>query len=190
MAFPWTAINAADIASGHIVEDLKLGVELAEAGYPALFCPSAKVTSTFPIDAEAARQQRQRWEQGHLHTIVRSAPRLLAKAALHRRVDLLAIALDLLVPPLSVLGALLFFGLVFSSVVALAGQGLLPATISIVGCVELLTALIVAWWRYGRELLPLGSLHLILRYLGGKIAMYIDFLLHGGASRWVRTDRK
>jgi cellulose synthase/poly-beta-1,6-N-acetylglucosamine synthase-like glycosyltransferase len=190
MAFPWAAINAADIASDHIVEDLKLGVDLAEAGYPALFCRSAVVTSIFPTDAKAARQQRQRWEQGHLHTIVWSTPRLLAKAALHRRVDLLAIALDLLVPPLSVLGSLLFFGLVFSSPVAIVGKGLLPLTISVIGCLELLAALIIAWWWYGRELLPVGSLHLILRYSGGKIAMYMDFLSHGGTSRWIRTDRK
>lgn len=190
MAFPWAAINAADTASGHIVEDLKLGLDLAEAGYPALFCPSAVVTSVFPTDAKAARQQRQRWEQGHLHTIIQNVPRLIWKAALQRRLDFLAIALDLLISPLSVLGSLLVLGLVLSSFVAFVAGNLLPMTISAIGCLELLIAVILAWWRYGRDLLPVRSLHLIVSYLGGKFTMYIHFLFHGGASRWIRTDRK
>src|SRR5262245_56051654 len=47
MAFPWDAICPADLASGWIVEDLKLGLDLALAGHPPLFCPSARVTSRF-----------------------------------------------------------------------------------------------------------------------------------------------
>ncbi|HEV7136313.1 MAG TPA: glycosyltransferase family 2 protein, partial [Steroidobacteraceae bacterium] len=42
MAFPWECIARADLASGHIVEDLKLGIELALEGSPALFCPEAR----------------------------------------------------------------------------------------------------------------------------------------------------
>ena len=66
MAFPWKIIRLADLASGEIVEDLKLGLELARAGYPPVFCPSASVVSYFPSSAEGARTQRERWEQGHL----------------------------------------------------------------------------------------------------------------------------
>jgi hypothetical protein len=38
MAFPWHVIAAAPLASGHLVEDLQLGVALALAGTPPLFC--------------------------------------------------------------------------------------------------------------------------------------------------------
>ena len=37
MAFPWPLISGVDLASGWIVEDLKLGVDLAAMGHPALF---------------------------------------------------------------------------------------------------------------------------------------------------------
>ena len=36
MAFPWACINSADLATGHIVEDLKLGIELAQSRNTAI----------------------------------------------------------------------------------------------------------------------------------------------------------
>jgi hypothetical protein len=51
MALPFDLVNTADLASGSIVEDLKLGLDLALAGSAPMFCPSALVTSEF------ARQQ-------------------------------------------------------------------------------------------------------------------------------------
>ena len=49
MAFPWELIRSADLAHGSIVEDVKLGLDLAQAGSPPLFCPSAEVKSHFPL---------------------------------------------------------------------------------------------------------------------------------------------
>ena len=49
MAFPWEVVHTADFTSGSIVEDLKLGLELSLAGQSPIFCPSACVTSEFPI---------------------------------------------------------------------------------------------------------------------------------------------
>jgi cellulose synthase/poly-beta-1,6-N-acetylglucosamine synthase-like glycosyltransferase len=77
MAFPWDIIRSADLSSGFIVEDLKLGLELATAGHPPLFCPSAVVTSTFPTPAQGTQTQRQRWEQGHIGLILTKSPALL-----------------------------------------------------------------------------------------------------------------
>ncbi len=54
MAFPWHVIRATDLATGAIVEDLKLGLDLAAAGHPPLFCPSARVTRQFAISAQGA----------------------------------------------------------------------------------------------------------------------------------------
>ena len=51
MAFPWHVIRATALASGAIVEDLKLGLDLAAARHPPLFCPSARVTSQFAVSA-------------------------------------------------------------------------------------------------------------------------------------------
>src|SRR5450631_2734601 len=77
MAFPWKIIRTAALPNDSIVEDLKLGLELACAGYPPMFCSSAVVTSPFPNSAEGAYQQRQRWEHGHIWLILTKVPELL-----------------------------------------------------------------------------------------------------------------
>src|SRR5882724_3303599 len=64
MAFPWTVIRSVELSSGVIVEDLKLGLDLASTGYAPLFCPSAVISSDFPSSAEGAMGQRKRWEHG------------------------------------------------------------------------------------------------------------------------------
>ena len=116
MAFPWDVIRPADLGSGQIVEDLKLGLDLTLAGHPPVFCPSARVTSEFASSVKGAGSQRQRWEQGHLEMILKTAPRLLTKAVTRRDLDLLAITLDLAVPPLSLLGMLVLgiFGIILT----------------------------------------------------------------------------
>ncbi|PAX51344.1 glycosyltransferase family 2 protein, partial [Brunnivagina elsteri] len=77
MAFPWHIISKANLANGHIVEDLKLGLDLAIAGHRPIFCPEARVTSYFPQQSEAIKSQRTRWEHGHLQMIRTYLPILL-----------------------------------------------------------------------------------------------------------------
>src|ERR1019366_7697322 len=97
MAFPWVVIRSAELASGFIVEDLKLGLELALAGHAPVFCPSARVTSSFPSSAKGATTQRQRWEHGHVGLILTKAPALFYGALMRRDPDVIALALDLTV---------------------------------------------------------------------------------------------
>ena len=80
MAFPWDVLRSADLASGSLVEDLKLGLDLAMIGYAPLFCPAARVTSEFASLAKAAASQRERWEHGHIKLIFTSVPSLLGRA--------------------------------------------------------------------------------------------------------------
>ena len=80
MAFPWDVISSAELASASIVEDLKLGLDLALAGNPPVFVPLLGVTSNFPPSFGSAQSQRARWEQGHLTTILTMAPRLFLAA--------------------------------------------------------------------------------------------------------------
>ena len=69
MAFPWHMVAGGRLASGHLVEDLKLGLELAQAGSAPLFCPDALVSSVFPASAAGVASQRRRWEHGHLSVL-------------------------------------------------------------------------------------------------------------------------
>src|SRR5450631_4019410 len=102
MAFPWALIRSVELSSGFIVEDLKLGLDLAQAGHAPLFCSSALVTSTFPVSKSGTRTQRQRWEHGHIGSILTRAPTLLRVALARRTIAVLAMALYLFVPPLPI----------------------------------------------------------------------------------------
>jgi cellulose synthase/poly-beta-1,6-N-acetylglucosamine synthase-like glycosyltransferase len=101
MALPWQLAERARLADGNVVEDMQLGIDLTLAGHPPLFVPEARVDSPLPQQRAAARTQRTRWEHGHLRTLLVQSPRLVGLAIRHRRLSLLALALDLAIPPLS-----------------------------------------------------------------------------------------
>jgi glycosyltransferase involved in cell wall biosynthesis len=52
MAFKWSTLSKADLANGNIVEDMKLGIDLAIAGSRPIFHSSSKVISSFPLASE------------------------------------------------------------------------------------------------------------------------------------------
>jgi cellulose synthase/poly-beta-1,6-N-acetylglucosamine synthase-like glycosyltransferase len=189
MAFPWEVIRSADLGSGQIVEDLTLGLDLTLAGHPPVFCPSARVTSEFASSVKGAGTQRKRWEQGHLDTILKAAPRLLAIAVARRDWDLLAIALDLAVPPLSLLGMLVLgiFGLSF--LYAIAGYSFTPLAISTVSLLAFAIATLLAWAQCGRDVVPPTALFLIPSYAFRKVKLYCQFVVGKIDSQWTRTDR-
>jgi cellulose synthase/poly-beta-1,6-N-acetylglucosamine synthase-like glycosyltransferase len=189
MAFPWEAIRAVDLASGEIVEDLKLGLDLAAAGRPPEFCPSAVVTSAFPLSRAGTESQRERWEQGHIGLIVSGVPHLILSALKRRDLRLVALALDLAVPPVALLLMLLAAALGLTGLAALAGFSPLAFHISAAAFVAFTLAIVLAWWAQGRTVLPLGSLLLLPTYVWGKCRLYARLLKGERASRWVRTDR-
>jgi cellulose synthase/poly-beta-1,6-N-acetylglucosamine synthase-like glycosyltransferase len=189
MAFPWDVIRSADLSNGQIVEDLKLGLDLTLAGHPPLFCPSARVTSEFASSVEGAGSQRQRWEQGHLEMILKTGPRLLASAITRRDRDLLAITLDLAVPPLSLLGMLVLGIFGFSLLYALSGYSLAPFAISTASLLAFTAATVLAWLKCGRDVVPPRALLLMPSYAFRKLNLYRQFVFGKIDSQWTRTDR-
>lgn len=189
MAFPWAVIRSADLCNGHIVEDVKLGLDLARSGCPPLFCPAAQVTSTFPTSAEASKKQRQRWEHGQLALVCATAIPLLLEAIRRRNLGLLILVFDLLVPPLSLFVAALTTTVLASALLAFFGQDLLPLTIGASGLIVFGLAVVLAWMAYGRSVLPAKSLALVPSYLLMKASHYASALRSGRTVEWVRTDR-
>ena len=190
MAFPWRTISAAKLASGNIVEDMALGVELALAGEPPLFCPEAEVASVFPTSNKALETQRRRWEHGHFQTILRSAVPLIVSGLSNRCLDRVALGLDLAVPPLT---ALVFMtSAVFVVSLILRWFGVFSASFYIAAADAgvLTLAMIMAWSRHGQDLLPLGSIPKIVPYLMSQLRIYQKILKTKGAGQWTPTDRK
>lgn len=189
MIFPWDVIRSAPLASGHLVEDLKLGLDLAEAGKAPHFLPFVKVISDFPVTVKGTESQRKRWVQGHIGMILKTVPRLLFTAVTRRNWDLLILTLDLLVPPLSLLGLLIVGVLALSSLAAILGLPLAALIISMANSVVFALAIILAWRNFGRDVLPARVLVAIGPSILGKLRLYGQMLLGRTAVQWVRTDR-
>ncbi|MBL1173908.1 glycosyltransferase family 2 protein [Pantanalinema sp. GBBB05] len=188
MAFPWASIQQVSLASGNIVEDMNLGLDLAIAGYAPTFCASATVIGVLPQQAKAAESQRTRWEHGHLQTLLTQVPRLLKASIRQRRFDLLAIALDLLIPPLSLLVMLWALVMGIALLTSWLGASIIPVVLLGIQGGLILTAILAAWAKFCRRTLPLTTLLAIPLYIFWKIPLYLAFLIKP-QTKWVRTAR-
>ncbi|GAB4384611.1 MAG: glycosyltransferase family 2 protein [Elainellaceae cyanobacterium] len=188
MAFPWAVIQQAMLASGNIVEDMQLGVDLAIAGHPVAFSPNTRVTGLLPQQEQAAKSQRTRWEHGHLQTIFTQVPKLISSAIRKRRFDLLALALDLSIPPLSLLVMLWIAAAGLAVLAGLLGLSWFPATVLGAEGLFLMLAILLAWLGLGRSELPLQTLLAVPLYLLWKIPLYLAFVIRP-QQEWVRTER-
>ena len=188
MAFPWRTIQAAPLAHGHITEDLQLGLDLAHAGSPAVFCPSVEVKSEFPYSAQGAIAQRTRWERGHIQ-IIRSAWIWIWRAVVGRNTALLALALDMAVPPIALLVLVLAAIFSLSGVGALFGFSSFSLWLSGAALLAVLISTLLVWFRYGREVLPAHTLKRVLPYVVEKTSIYRGLLMSCSPPQWTRTDR-
>ncbi|PSF36181.1 glycosyl transferase [Aphanothece hegewaldii CCALA 016] len=188
MAIPWSILQQVSLNSGNIVEDMQLGVDLAIAGYPALFCPNAKVTGTFPSVEQIAKTQRTRWEHGHLNTLLTQVPRLLKAAISQKRLDLLSLALELGVPPLSFLVLLWGIAIIIGLLAGIISGIWLPVFLIILAGLLLFVAILMAWYRFGRPMIEKKALLSIPFYLVWKIPLYFAFLIRP-ENKWIKTQR-
>ncbi|MBR0993737.1 glycosyltransferase [Bradyrhizobium japonicum] len=188
MIFPWEVINSAPLASGNIVEDLKLGLDLALSGTPARFLSAVRVTSEFAATERGVESQRRRWIEGHLAMIGSYVPRLLAASIARRNPDALVLALDLVVPPLSLLVAIALGVAALGGTYTLLIGALLPAVLALLNLSLLASALALAWFRFGRDILPASRIPSVAGQVLHRFRL-LRHLVRRGSSGWVRTDR-
>jgi cellulose synthase/poly-beta-1,6-N-acetylglucosamine synthase-like glycosyltransferase len=190
MAFPWGIISSADLATGAAVEDIKLGLEMARAGHPPLFCPSAGVHSQFPSSIKGAKSQRKRWEHGHVGMIAMNIPRLVYEGLTQGNFRLLALALDTAIPPLTLLGMLVSLMLAASGLGVLLGLSHIALIVSAASLSAYMVAVLLCWLKFGRDILPLSSISSVVYYIVGKLPLYREILSRRGTVQWTRTDRE
>ena len=188
MAFPWTLIQKANLASGHIVEDLKLGLDFSEQKHAPLFCPEAVVTSTFPLNNEGVKSQRTRWEHGHLAMIVKEGPALLYKSITTLNLGMFALVLDLCVPPLALLTLLVITLSIVATVMMLVTNDFLPWLLGIPLLFLLGLAVFLSWTKFGKSILSISNLTYAPIYMLAKIPLYLRFLIKRQIE-WVRSKR-
>jgi len=188
MALTWDMISTATLANGNIVEDMKLGTDLARAGRPPLFCAQAVVKSAFPANDAGTKIQRTRWEHGHMSMILSEAPKLLIEGITTGRASLIGMALDMSVPPLAFLSLLVLgmtvLSLLFAVISGVAG----PLGLALLIVCAMGAAVLLSWWRYGRQTLSALDLLMAVGYVFWKLPLYLKFF-GGRQKEWVRAKR-
>jgi cellulose synthase/poly-beta-1,6-N-acetylglucosamine synthase-like glycosyltransferase len=190
MAFPFCLLVDRDLGNSRLAEDTALGIALAASGHPPYFASEAKVFSHFPGSQSGSEQQRLRWEKGNIDNIVDLVPMALFKSLREGNLGLATLAVDLSIPPLSLLVLVLvvcegFSGLIF----ALSGFSTAFA-ISSSSMLFLVIGIMLAWAAVGREVLPFRELIRLPLYAIRKVGFYRSISSGKAASTWIRTDRK
>jgi cellulose synthase/poly-beta-1,6-N-acetylglucosamine synthase-like glycosyltransferase len=188
MAFPAKMLYEANLANGCIVEDMKLGLDLAIAGTSPKFLPDAVVWSRFPDSEEVSEGQKSRWIHGHLEMISLYVPQLLKNFILKRDFNLLLLCFELLVPPLVFMllinVALLFVTLLVSLFAGVSLYILPMLSVCLMGL-----TIVIAWLLGGRNIISIDELlkGLISRLKSSSV--YLKFFT-GRRKDWNKTSRK
>jgi cellulose synthase/poly-beta-1,6-N-acetylglucosamine synthase-like glycosyltransferase len=187
MAFPFHLLERRSLATGEIVEDLSLSLELAAEKTSPVFCADVAVLSEFPSSDAGAAKQHARWEHGSLRMATRRAPSLLMRGLFSGNFSLAALALDVMIPPLTLFFTLLVGALALAFAAATLGAGAaLPFALVAITLFTFSTAF--AWMTHGQKALPPRALGALFGYVLGKRKVY------GAAARqstktWTRTER-
>lgn len=188
MAFPWDVISKASLSTDNIVEDIALGLELAETGKAPRFLPDARVVSTFPESTEGQRTQRARWERGHLNVITRQVPPLLFRALKSANLNLFVLAADIAIPPLTFLLFAIAGTTLASALTALSGGWTLPLLLSLLSGAFLASAISLSAWRLDRGNYLIKIFRHIPVYALSKLSLY-GAALSGKPISWIRSRR-
>jgi hypothetical protein len=120
--------------------------------------------------------------------IFRDAPRLLLESLLRGRLTLLALALDLSVPPLALLALQLLLVWLAALALYIFTVAAVPLALATLGVALFGLAVITAWARFARHVVSLASLALVPVYVLWKIPLYAKFLVARQID-WVRSKR-
>lgn len=188
MAFPWPVFASAPLASGHLAEDLQLGIALARRGQFATLVSGARSFS--PVSsASGTLSQRTRWERGFLSNSIRHALPTIGLGLVRGSWRLILLGLDLLVPPLALLALLVVAGSIVSLVLPFFGATPVPGILLLATATSLLLSVVAAWWRCGRPYLSAAAMLKLPLYVVWKVPLYLAMLARKPVG-WVRTERR
>ena len=188
MAFPWSLIERVSLAGSKTTDDMQLTVDLALTGSTPVFCEDAFVVGRLMKD-KAATSQRSRWEHGHLEMILVEVPRLLEAFIKTGNFAALGLALDIFIPPLSLLVIIWLVLMVITWLpVVVLRTSMIPAILATIAGAFLISGIFLAWIRFGRSDISLKSLIVIPFYILSKIPIYLKFIVKP-QSRWLKTER-
>jgi cellulose synthase/poly-beta-1,6-N-acetylglucosamine synthase-like glycosyltransferase len=186
MGFPWVIAKDVQFASGNIVEDLELGLQLAATRKAAKFYTGASTYSTFPVSRKGEISQRRRWETGSFSMLLRHGWVTVFKGISSGNLDLTVLGLDMLVPPLVMHAGLLFvYAVAVTAGVFVFGASAVVLNLALASLVLFGASIALGWLSRGRDILPASGFLRLIPFVWAK------FQIHAGGKKgsWVRTDR-
>lgn len=186
MCFPAYVLAKHGWGAYGLTEDAEMGVRLLLAGVPVRFVPTARVWAQMPPDLGHSGSQNMRWESGRLLVARQWVPALLLAGVRRGSATLLEMAVDLAVPPLSVVAGAV--ALLAGATLALPWlHGARPAATLLAGA---LAFHVIAGLHRAR--VPAGVWRALLHapaYSLWKLALYARALAGRTPTAWVRTRR-
>ncbi len=173
-AFPYGVLKKASVGD-RLPDDILLGVELAKLGHLPLSCTEAEVTSRIEQEGPAF-ERRRRAERGALAHMLQHAPLLIKDGFVKRSPKLVAMGLDLFVPPLALMVLLLVSVMALSVVDGILGGGFGAFRMLLNGLIAVFIAVGVSWFAYGRASIPFDDLTAIPRYIWWKGQKFLPFV--------------
>jgi cellulose synthase/poly-beta-1,6-N-acetylglucosamine synthase-like glycosyltransferase len=189
MALPWSIFERSDLATSSIVEDLKLGQELAQAGHAPKFMEGATIWSNAETERNTLSQRR-RWEGGFLQNALSAGPKYLLGSILRADLRGAWAAINLMTPPFALLLLLDLMALLLGfSGSWFIGARLWPALLLAAAIAVAFIALALAWHAGGSRFVTLAGLARVPFYLIWKLPLYLGFARGGAPKEWLRTGR-
>lgn len=181
-AMPWSACDVVPPPAGELAEDAVWGWRLADAGLAPIYTRAVACEGRLAQGGVATSIQRARWERGTLLASWRVLPAVLLRAVRHGRGGVALLALDGLVPPLSLLAFASIACAAFGVHAGLPAYGAL-APLALVG-----GALLIAWMRVGRDLVATHELFALPLHALIRLVRLPVTIASGG--EWRRTPRE
>jgi 1,2-diacylglycerol 3-beta-glucosyltransferase len=147
MCFSAALLREVPYRAASLAEDLEYAVAVALAGRRVAWAGEAWVRSDVSPGAGGGREQRARWEDGRRGVARRHAWTVLRRGLATRDPSQVDLALDLLVPPLSSVGALALAGTAAALAASWASGTLLVAALPWSLAVVAVLAYVVRGWQ-------------------------------------------
>jgi hypothetical protein len=141
------------------------------------------------VSQAGSEQQRQRWEKGHLDNIVELVPWALVKSLRDRNLGLAALAIDMAVPPLSLLVLVTALCEILGGIAFVLGGAPAALAVPSLSALVLVLGTALAWAAVGRDVLPVRELVCLPLHAIQKMAFYHRIASGKATSAWIRTDR-
>lgn len=188
MAFSWEVLQGVSLATGNIVEDMKLGMTFTAIGKAPQFSEDTVVTSAFPNNKEGIESQRTRWEHGHLAMMWQEGLPRIVKGVAHGDKALVGLALDLCIPPLALLVMVVLVWIFLAGIYGIASGNAAALVICLIYLAALVATVGLAWLKFGRAVVTGRELLKAPVYVLAKLPVYVQFLFRRQAE-WVRSKR-